>query len=114
MSKIFCSSYETTYLYSLLLKCLQYNVESQRAIERFHQTSMLQAKFNKDWGESIHLFLFATRKVIRKSLGFSPANVFVYTVCSTLKLLQQKMADGKPQNLCDYICDFPLQISLCL
>lgn len=91
-----------------------YHPESQGALERFHQTlkTMLQAyceEYKKDWGEGVHLLLFAAREVTQESLGFSPAElVFGHTVQGPLKLLQEKWSPDHPQatNLLDFVSDF--------
>ena len=45
----------------------------------------------KDWDEGIHLSLFAVRKSVQESLGFSSFElVFGYTVRGPLKLLKEK------------------------
>ena len=54
-----------------------YHPKSQGALERFHQTlkNMIRSycfDTEKDWGEGIHLLLFAARESVQESLGFSP------------------------------------------
>ena len=54
-----------------------YHPESQGSLERFHQTykNMIRTYCfgtEKDWDEGIHLLLFAARKSVQESLGFSP------------------------------------------
>lgn len=67
--------------------CLSaYHPKSHGAVEHFHQTlnSMLRTyclELNKDWGEGVHLLLFAAQEVVQKSLEFSPAELaFAHTV----------------------------------
>ena len=68
------------------LKSTAYHLESQGALERFHQTlkNMLRAycaNNDKDWDEGVHLVLFAAREAVQESLGFSPFQlVFGHTV----------------------------------
>ena len=63
-----------------------YHLESQDALERFHQTLKNMIKSycfdtEKNWDEGIHLLLFAARESVQESLGFSPFElVFGHTV----------------------------------
>lgn len=92
-----------------------YHPESQGALESFHQTlkNMLRAyclEFDsrKDWDEGIHFLLYAARKVVQESLGFSPAElVFAHSVHGPLKLLREKwLQDDEQQNLLDFVSAF--------
>ena len=70
-----------------------YHPEIQGALERFHRTlkNMIRSyclDTEKDWDEGKHLSLFAVRKSVQVSLGFSPFElVFGQTVRGPLKLL---------------------------
>ena len=75
---------------------LALNNTSQGALERFHQTlkNMIRSycfDTEKDWDEGIHLLLFAVKKSVQESLGFSPfALVFGHIVRGPLKLMKEK------------------------
>ena len=63
----------------------------------------------KDWDEGIHLLLFAARKSVQKSLGFSPFElVFVPTVRGPLKIVKEKLLSQEDTslNLLQYVSDF--------
>ena len=63
----------------------------------------------KDWGEDIHLLLFAVIESVQESLGFSPFElVFGHTVRGPLKLLKEKFLSqvDTPLNLLQYVSDF--------
>ena len=46
--------------------------------------------FEKDWDEGVHLLLFAARKAVQETLGFSPFElVFGRTVRGPFKLLKK-------------------------
>ena len=65
----------------------------------------------KDWGEGIHLLLFAVRESVQEYLGFSPFElVFGHSVRGPLKLLKEKFLsnDQTPLNLLQYVSDFRL------
>ena len=52
------------------------HLESQGALERFHQTFKTMIKMycienSRDWAEGVHLFLFAVCESVEESLGFS-------------------------------------------
>ena len=62
-----------------------------------------------DWDEGIHLLLFAVRKSVQESLGFSPFElVFGHTVRGPLKLLKEKfLSQGDTTlNVLQYVSDF--------
>lgn len=78
----------TSQVFSQVLKTLgikhiissPYHPESQRALERFHQTlkSMRRKhcfESRKDWDDAVPLVLFAAREAVQESLGFSPAKL---------------------------------------
>ena len=96
-----------------------YHPESQGALERFHQTlkHMIRSycfDTEKDWGEGIHLLLFAVRESVQESLGFSPFElVFGHSVRGPLKLLKEKFLsnDETPLNLLQYVSDFRNRLS---
>ena len=96
-----------------------YHPESQRDLERFHQTlkNMIRSycfDTEKDWDEGIHLLLFAVRKSVHESLGFSPFElVFGHSVRGPLKLLKEKFLsnDETPLNLPQYVSDFRNRLS---
>ena len=57
-------------------KSTAYHPESQGTLERFHQTlkNMMRIyclETDKDWDDGVHLLLFAARKSVHDSLGFS-------------------------------------------
>ena len=70
--------------------------ESQGDLERFHQTlkNMIRTyclEHQKDWDEGVHMLLFAARKSVQESLGFSPFElVFGHTVREPLNMLKEK------------------------
>ena len=100
-------------------KSSAYHPESQGALERFHQTQKHMIRTycydtHKDWDDGIHLLLFATRKSVPKSLGFSPFHlVFGHTVRGPLKLFKENLLaqDGVPIDLYTYVSDFKLKLS---
>jgi len=54
-----------------------YHPQSQGAIEHFHQTlkNVLRCyclEFEKDWGEGVHLLIFAAHQSVQETLGFNP------------------------------------------
>ena len=71
--------------------------QSQRALERWHQTlknMMRTYRFEReeDRDEGNHLRLSAAAESVQESLGFSPFElVFEYTVRGPLKLLKKKL-----------------------
>ena len=91
-----------------------YHLESQDALERFHQTLKNMIKSycfdtEKNWDEGIHLLLFAARESVQESLGFSPFElVFGHTVRGPLRLLKEKFLsdDETSINLLQYFSDF--------
>lgn len=94
-----------------------YHPESQRALERFHQTlkTMLRTyclEFDKDWEEGIHMQMFTIREVVQESLGFRPAElVFAHTIRGPLKILRERwLCEGTEQNLPDYVSKFRLRL----
>ena len=82
-----------------------YHLESQGALERFHQTLKTMIKMycienSKDWDEGVHLLLFAVRESVQESLGFSPFElVFGHTVRGPLLLLKEKWLDEEPEKI---------------
>ena len=47
-------------------------------------------EYQAEWDQGIHMFLFAVREAVQKSLGFSPFElVFGRTVIGPLKLLKE-------------------------
>ena len=100
-------------------KSSAYHLESQGALERFHQTlkNMIRSycyDTEKDWDEGIHLLLFAVRESVQESLGFSPFElVFGHTVRGPLKLLKEKFLsdDDSSLNLLQYVSDFKNRLS---
>ena len=76
-------------------KSSAYHPETQRALERFHQTlkNMIHhycLQYEKHWDQGIHLLLFAIREAVQESLSFSPFElVFGCTVNGPLKLLKE-------------------------
>ena len=95
------------------------HLESQGALERFHQTlnSMIHSyclDTDKAWDECIHLLLFTIHESVQESLGFSPFKlVFGHTVCGSLKLLKEKCLsdDDSKLNLLGYISNFRHKLS---
>ena len=79
------------------MKLSAYHLQSQGALERFHQTlkSMLRAycfQEKKDWDEGIPLLLSAIREAIQMSLEFSPFEfVFGHSPFSPLKLQKENI-----------------------
>lgn len=111
----------SSHLFAQILKQLRikhnqasaYHVQSQGALERFHQTlkSMLRAfcvQMNGDWEEGLPWLLLAAREVVQESTGFSPNDlVFGHTVRGPLALLQDGLKEAKPpQNLVEYVNGF--------
>ena len=96
-----------------------YHTESQRALERFHQTlkNMITSYCfgtEKDWDEGIILLLFAVRESVQESLGFSPFElVFGHSVRGPLKLLKEKFLSNHetPLSLLQYVSDFRNRLS---
>ena len=86
-------------------KSSAYHPESQRALERFHQTLKTMIKMycienSKDWDEGVHLLLFAVRESVQESLGFSPFElVFGHAVRGPLLLLKEKWLDEDPEKI---------------
>ena len=74
-----------------------YHLESQSALERFHQTlkNMIRSycfDTNSDWDEGVNLLLFAFRESVQESLGFSPIELlFGHTVRGPLKLFKENL-----------------------
>lgn len=91
-------------------KSSAYYPKSQGALKRFHQTlkTMLKTYCYQDWGEGVHLVLFAAREAVQESLGFSPFElVFGHAVRGPLKLLKEKwLTETSDLNLLDYVSDF--------
>jgi hypothetical protein len=93
-------------------KSTAYHLESQGALELFHQTlkTMMRIycyQYEKDWDEVFHLLLFAAKEAVQKSLGFSPFElhvVFVHTVRGHLKMLKEKcLNESSSLNFLDYV-----------
>ena len=67
-------------------KSSAYHLESQGALERFHQTlktmiKMYSIENSRDWDDGVHLLLFAVHESVQESLGFSSFElVFGHTV----------------------------------
>ena len=86
-------------------KSSAYHPQSQGALERFHQTlkNMIRSycfDTEKDWDEGVHLLLFAVRKSVQESLGFSPFKlVFGYSIRGPLKLMKEKLLDDDSPSL---------------
>ena len=58
-------------------KSTPYHLESQGALELFHQTlkNMMRTyclETEKHWDDRVHLLLFAVRESVQESLGFCP------------------------------------------
>ncbi len=67
-----------------------YHPQSQGVLEKYHQTlkTMVNAYCfdnQKDWDEGIRLLLFATREAVQESLGFSPFELCLATLCVDFK-----------------------------
>ena len=63
-----------------------YHLESQGALERFHQTLENMMKTfcldsHKDWDDGVSILLFATKEAFPKSLRFIPFELFFWTLC---------------------------------
>ena len=82
-----------------------YHLESQGALERFHQTLKTMIKMycienSKDWDEGVHLLLFVLRESFQESLGFSLFElVFGHAVQGPLLLLKEKWLDENPEKI---------------
>ena len=100
-------------------KSSAYHLESQGAIEQFHQTlkNMLKTyhhQTGKDWAEGVHLLLFAVRDSVQESLGFSPFElVFGHSVRSPLKLYKEERLseDDSSLNILSYVSNFRHKVS---
>ena len=96
-----------------------YHPESQGSLERFHQTYKHMIRTycydtEKDWGEGVHLLLFAARESVQESLGFSPFElVFGHNVRGPLKLLKEKfiLSSNESLNLLPYVSDFRTKLT---
>ena len=68
--------------------------------------------FEKDWDEGVHLLLFAARKAVQETLGFSLFEfMFGRTVRGPLKLLKEKWLNDKTDvNLLDYVSKFKYRL----
>ena len=88
--------------------------EFQGALERFHQTLKNVIRtycldFEKDWDEGVHLLLFAVRKAVQETLGFSPFElVFGRTVRGPSK---KWLNDEAGTNLLDYVSKFKYRLN---
>ena len=96
-----------------------YHPESQGVLERFHQTlkNMMRTycfEQEKNWDESVHLLLFATREAVQESLGFSPFQlIFGHTVRGPLKMLKEQwLNDEQPKDLLTYVCTFKARLQI--
>ena len=87
------------------IKSSAYHPESQGALERFHSPlkNMIRTYClanEKDWDEGNSLLLFAVRKSIQDSLGFSAFGlVFGHSVRGPLKLLKENWLPENSENL---------------
>ena len=96
------------------IKSSAYHPESQGALETFYSTLKNIIKTycldnERDRDEDISLLLFAGRKSVKESLGFSPFElVFGHSVCGPLKLLKENWLseNTKSLNLLDYVSKF--------
>ena len=91
--------------------------ESQRAIERFHQTLKTMVKiycFDNDrgWDDGNPLLMFAARESVQESTGFSPFELgFDHSVRGPLKLLKEKfLSEEEEVNLLQYVLDFTARL----
>lgn len=92
-----------------------YHPESQKVLERFHQSlkSMLK-KFcidrGKEWDEGVLLVLFVTCDAVQESLGFSPAElIFGHSMSGPLKVLKETFMSNMSEtckNALDYTSAF--------
>ena len=88
--------------------------QSQRALERWHQTlkNMMRIycfETEEDGDEGSHLRLSAAAESVQECLGFSPFElVFEHTVRGPLKLLKKKLLSSSTEstNLLQYDSDF--------
>ena len=64
-------------------------------------------EYQAEWDQGIHMLLFAVKKAVQDSLGFSPFElVFGRTVRGPLKLLKENwLASEPPTNLLDQVSD---------
>ena len=70
--------------------------ESQRALERFHQTLKNKIRSycldtDKNLDEGIHLLLFAVRESVQESLGFSPFE-WILDCAWTIKIIKGQIS----------------------
>ena len=87
-----------------------YHVQSQGALERFHQTlkSLLSAyctELDGDWEEGLSWLMLAVREAVQESTGFSPNDlVFGHTVPGPLVVLKDSCVDtDPPKNLVNFV-----------
>ena len=79
--------------------------QSQRALERWHQTlkNMMRIycfETEEDGDEGSHLRLSAAAESVQESLGFSPFElVFEHTVRGPLKLLKKKLLSSSTESM---------------
>ena len=79
--------------------------QSQRALERWHQTlkNMMRIycfETEEDGDEGNHLRLSAAAESVQESLGFSPFElVFEHTVRGPLKLLKKKLLSSSTESM---------------
>ncbi|XP_071943657.1 uncharacterized protein [Antedon mediterranea] len=91
-----------------------YHLQSQGALERFHQTlkNMIKTycfQCEKEWDEGVPLLLFAVRETVQESLGFSPFElVYGHSVRGPLKIVKERLL-GKAEesvSILDYVSEF--------
>ena len=87
-----------------------YRPQSQRAIERFHQTlkSIIKTyvfEHKKDWDTRLQFLMYAARSSVQESLGFSPNElVFAHPVRGPLRLLRDLCVKrDKFENVLSYV-----------
>ena len=86
-------------------KSIAYHPKSQGALERFHQTLKTVTKMyciekRRDWVMGVQLLLFALRKSVQESLGFSPFELaFGHKRRGSLLLLKEKWLDEDPERI---------------
>ena len=57
-------------------------------------------EYSRDWDEGVHFLLFAVRKSVQESLGFSPFElVFGHAVRGPLLLLKEKWLDEELEKI---------------
>ncbi|XP_069156441.1 uncharacterized protein [Procambarus clarkii] len=96
-----------------------YQPQSQGAIERFHSTlktnlRVFCAEHGAEWDEAVYLALFAIRKAVVESLGFSPFQlVYGHEVRSSLFMLREQWAPGVTVGtVSEYVQKFKERLAL--